>query len=103
MLAELEAIYKMGYRGHLDFVDDDFIGNKKSLRRLLPELAAWQRTHDYPFEFSTEASVNLAVDPELPKNDGRGQLLRHFRWHRKSGPGNPGRDEEEAEYVAQYR
>jgi radical SAM superfamily enzyme YgiQ (UPF0313 family) len=55
----------MGYRGHLDFVDDNFIGNKKSLRRFLPELAAWQRAHDYPFEFSTEASVNLADDPEL--------------------------------------
>jgi radical SAM superfamily enzyme YgiQ (UPF0313 family) len=67
MLAELDALYKMGYRGHLDFVDDNFIGNKKSLRLFLPELAAWQRTHDYPFEFSTEASVNLADDPELLK------------------------------------
>jgi radical SAM superfamily enzyme YgiQ (UPF0313 family) len=67
MLAELDVLYKMGYRGHLDFVDDNFIGNKKSLRLFLPELAAWQRTHDYPFEFSTEASVNLADDPELLK------------------------------------
>ena len=52
MLAELDALYDMGYRGHLDFVDDNFIGNKKSLRLFLPELAAWQRPHDYPFEFS---------------------------------------------------
>jgi radical SAM superfamily enzyme YgiQ (UPF0313 family) len=52
MLAELDALYKMGYRGRLDFVDDNSIGNKKSLRLFLPELAAWQRTHDYPFEFS---------------------------------------------------
>ena len=65
MLAELDALYDMGYRGHLDFVDDNFIGNKKSLRLFLPELADWQRTRDYPFEFSTEASVNLADDPEL--------------------------------------
>jgi radical SAM superfamily enzyme YgiQ (UPF0313 family) len=65
MLAELDTLYQMGYRGHLDFVDDNFIGNKKSLRLFLPELAAWQRAHDYPFEFSTEASVNLADDPEL--------------------------------------
>lgn len=65
MLTELDTIYAMGYRGHLDFVDDNFIGNKKSLRLFLPVLAEWQRTHDYPFEFSTEASVNLADDPEL--------------------------------------
>jgi len=65
MLAELDVLYNMGYRGHLDFVDDNFIGNKKSLRLFLPELAAWQRAHDYPFELSTEASVNLADDSEL--------------------------------------
>lgn len=65
MFVELETLYGMGYRGHLDFVDDNFIGNKKSLRQFLPQLAEWQRTHGYPFEFSTEASVNLADDPEL--------------------------------------
>ncbi|MBR0905287.1 B12-binding domain-containing radical SAM protein [Bradyrhizobium liaoningense] len=65
MFVELETLYNMGYRGHLDFVDDNFIGNKKSLRQFLPKLAEWQRTHGYPFEFSTEASVNLADDPEL--------------------------------------
>jgi radical SAM superfamily enzyme YgiQ (UPF0313 family) len=67
MLAELDALYNLGYRGHLDFVDDNFIGNKKALKRFIPELAAWQRAHDYPFEFSTEASVNLADDAALMK------------------------------------
>ena len=65
MFVELETLYRMGYRGHLDFVDDNFIGNKKSLRQFLPQLAEWQRAHNYPFELSTEASVNLADDPEL--------------------------------------
>ncbi|MEZ2140895.1 B12-binding domain-containing radical SAM protein [Bradyrhizobium sp. DN5] len=65
ILRELDTLYQMGYRGHLDFVDDNFIGNKKSLRLFLPQLAEWQRAHGYPFEFSTEASVNLADDPEL--------------------------------------
>src|SRR5215475_120885 len=55
ILTELETLYRMGYRGHLDFVDDNFIGNKKSLKLFLPVLAEWQRAHDYPFEFSTEA------------------------------------------------
>ena len=65
MLAELEAIYRGGYRGHLDFVDDNFIGNKKAVKAFLPELIAWQKEHDYPFAFSTEASVNLADDDAL--------------------------------------
>src|SRR5262249_24354307 len=41
------------------------IGNKKALKAFLPELARWQRAHDQPFEFSTEASLNLADDPAL--------------------------------------
>jgi radical SAM superfamily enzyme YgiQ (UPF0313 family) len=65
MLAELQALYDLGYRGHVDFVDDNLIGNRKSLRIFLPELVAWQKAHDYPFEFSTEASLNLADDRAL--------------------------------------
>ena len=65
MLAELDALYACGYRGHVDFVDDNMIGNKKALKRFLPDLIAWQKSRGYPFEFSTEASVNLADDNEL--------------------------------------
>jgi radical SAM superfamily enzyme YgiQ (UPF0313 family) len=65
MLAELDRLFELGYRGHLDFVDDNLIGNKKALKRFLPELAAWQKQRNYPFRFSTEASLNLADDPEL--------------------------------------
>jgi radical SAM superfamily enzyme YgiQ (UPF0313 family) len=65
MLAELDALYALGHRGHVDFVDDNFIGNKKALKAFLPALIAWQQAHGYPFELSTEASVNLADDDEL--------------------------------------
>jgi radical SAM superfamily enzyme YgiQ (UPF0313 family) len=65
ILAELQRLYDLGYRGHVDFVDDNFIGNKKNLRVLMPELKAWLEKHDYPFEFSTEASINLADDDEM--------------------------------------
>jgi radical SAM superfamily enzyme YgiQ (UPF0313 family) len=64
ILAELQALYDRGYRGHVDFVDDNFIGNRKNLRPLMPRLKAWLEEHDYPFEFTTEASINIADDDE---------------------------------------
>ena len=36
ILAELQRLYDLGYRGHVDFVDDNLIGNKKSLRTSCP-------------------------------------------------------------------
>jgi radical SAM superfamily enzyme YgiQ (UPF0313 family) len=65
MLAELDRLYELGYRGHVDFVDDNLIGNKKAVKLFLPHLKQWLEAHDYPFEFTTEASINLADDPEL--------------------------------------
>jgi radical SAM superfamily enzyme YgiQ (UPF0313 family) len=46
-------------------VDDNFIGNKRNVKLLLRELKVWQEEHGYPFRFNTEASVDLAADPEL--------------------------------------
>lgn len=65
VLGELDALAATGYRGHLDFVDDNFIGNKKAVKELLPALAEWQAKNGYPFWLSTEASINLADDEEL--------------------------------------
>lgn len=65
MLAELQALYDLGYRGHVDFVDDNLIGNKKAVKLFLPELAVWLKARRYPFSLSTEASLNLADDKAL--------------------------------------
>ena len=65
MLAELDELYRLGYRGHVDFVDDNLIGNKKAVRTFVRELKSWLEEHDYPFEFTTEASVNLADDDDF--------------------------------------
>ena len=65
MLAELSRLHELGYRGHVDFVDDNLIGNKKAIKLFLPHLIKWQEEHGYPFKFSTEASLNLADDDEL--------------------------------------
>ena len=56
----------MGYRGHIDFVDDNFIGHKQKLKTdLLPAIFSWMESHNYPFIFTTEASINLADDKDL--------------------------------------
>ena len=65
MLVEFQALYDLGWRGTLFVVDDNFIGNKKNVRLLLPEIAKWQKERDYPFSLLTEASLNLADDDAL--------------------------------------
>jgi radical SAM superfamily enzyme YgiQ (UPF0313 family) len=65
ILKELQTLYDLGYRGHIDMVDDNFIGNKKKVKELLREIKAWTIERKYPFYFTTEASVNLADDDEL--------------------------------------
>ncbi|MBI4591164.1 MAG: DUF4070 domain-containing protein [Candidatus Rokubacteria bacterium] len=75
-LAELEAIYATGYRGMIFLVDDNFIGNKKEVKRLLPELQAWNEAHGRPFVYGTEASLDLAYDEALLKQ----MAACHFKW-----------------------
>jgi len=65
MLAEFEALRDLNWRGTVFIVDDNFIGNKKNVRLLLPELAEWQKRNGYPFSLLTESSVNLADDEPL--------------------------------------
>ncbi|MEB3358622.1 MAG: B12-binding domain-containing radical SAM protein [Synechococcales bacterium] len=65
LLRELEYLYDLGWRRAVFMVDDNFIGNKRNVKLLLKELVNWQRQYDYPFSFTTEASVDLANDPEL--------------------------------------
>jgi radical SAM superfamily enzyme YgiQ (UPF0313 family) len=65
MLAEFDALFDLGWRGTVFIVDDNFIGNKKNVRQLLPDLARWQKAHNYPFTLLTESSLNLADDEAL--------------------------------------
>ncbi len=61
---ELEALRAVSVN-NVFFVDDNLIGHQPRARALLGYLAEFQRRHNYPFALGTEASVNLAADPEL--------------------------------------
>ncbi|MGZ3419521.1 MAG: B12-binding domain-containing radical SAM protein [Polyangiales bacterium] len=65
VVAELEALRRLGHRGEVFIVDDNFIGNRKAVKPILSEIASWQRQAGAPFTFYTEASLNLATDDRL--------------------------------------
>jgi radical SAM superfamily enzyme YgiQ (UPF0313 family) len=65
LLAELDSLFELGWRNQVFIVDDNFIGNHKRALELAQNLEAWQKAHDYPFLFYTEASIDLAERPEL--------------------------------------
>ncbi|MDP7115759.1 MAG: DUF4070 domain-containing protein [Candidatus Woesearchaeota archaeon] len=62
---EFDALYNAGWIGSVFIVDDNFIGNRGLVKKMLPVLIEWQKKHDYPFTLLTEASTNLADDEEL--------------------------------------
>ena len=68
----------LAQRGHppvVYFVDDNFIGNRKAAREMLPHLIAWQRKHGYPLNFACEATLNLAKQTEILS------LMREAHFH----------------------
>lgn len=65
IIKELQTLYDLGYRGHIDFVDDNFVGNKSNVKKVLHAIKEWSEVHNYPFYFSTEATINMADDEGL--------------------------------------
>ena len=67
--AELGALYDLGYRGGIFTVDDNFVGNPSAIESILHVMIDFQREHDYPFSFYTQASLDLGspkLSPLLP-------------------------------------
>jgi radical SAM superfamily enzyme YgiQ (UPF0313 family) len=65
VLEEFERLYRMGWRGSVFIVDDNFVGNRHAIKELLPRITGWMRSRGNPFSLFTQASINLAEDTEL--------------------------------------
>lgn len=65
VMAELEILYRLGWRREVFFADDNFIGNKDHARAILQQLIPWLKSRGEPFSFWTQASVDLGQDPGL--------------------------------------
>jgi radical SAM superfamily enzyme YgiQ (UPF0313 family) len=65
VLAELDQLRAAGWRESVFIVDDNFIGNKARAKELCAALVEWRTRSKTSFGFITEASLNLADDPEL--------------------------------------
>lgn len=65
VLAELDQLRAAGWNDSVFIVDDNFIGNKARAKKLCAALADWHKQTKSNFNFITEASLNLADDPEL--------------------------------------
>jgi radical SAM superfamily enzyme YgiQ (UPF0313 family) len=66
ILAELDTIIEQpAHPSMVYFVDDNFIGNRKAAREMLPHLVRWQQQRGYPVQFSCEATLNIAKQHEI--------------------------------------
>ena len=77
-VAELEALWRSGWRGSVFIADDNFIGDRKLVRELLPHVADWMKRRGYPFTLATEASINLALDAKLMTQMAGAGITRLF-------------------------
>jgi radical SAM superfamily enzyme YgiQ (UPF0313 family) len=65
LIQELECLYNLGWRGQILVVDDNFVGNKRNVKLMLQALKPWIEAKQYPFSFSTQASLDLGKEAEL--------------------------------------
>ena len=66
LTAELDAMLAQGrHPSVIYFVDDNFIGNRKATREMLPHLIEWQKRRGHPLRFACEATLNIAKQREI--------------------------------------
>lgn len=74
-IREMECLLNIGFKGFIFVVDDNFTAARKNVKELLKQIIKWQKEHNYPFSFFTQASLDVASDDELL------DLLKEARFH----------------------
>ena len=62
VIRELQSIYDSGFRGSVFTVDDNFVSEPEAMEAILDGMIEFQRKNDYPFNFFTQASVDLGKE-----------------------------------------
>jgi radical SAM superfamily enzyme YgiQ (UPF0313 family) len=65
VIAELDALFRLGWCGSVLICDDNFIGGRDHARTLLHHMITWSKAHGEPFGFTAQASIELARSKEL--------------------------------------
>jgi len=65
ILGELDTLRKLGYRGQVNFVDDNFIGNRERAKAVLKAMKEWSERNKHPFYFSSNTTTTLAKEEEI--------------------------------------
>src|SRR5882724_11732216 len=66
IVAELDFIFSQpNPPTTLYFVDDNFIGNRKAAKEMLPHLVEWQKKNHYPVMLACEATLNISKQTDI--------------------------------------
>jgi radical SAM superfamily enzyme YgiQ (UPF0313 family) len=66
VVAELDFIFSQpNPPTTLYFVDDNFIGNRKAAKEMLPHLVEWQKKNAYPTMLACEATLNISKQTDI--------------------------------------
>ena len=78
IIAELDEVYRVGYRA-VFLADDNFTVYRKRAKSVLAALAEWNADRpDGPVAFHTQVSIDAARDPEIMELCGAAGLTRVF-------------------------
>lgn len=65
VIAELQSLHELGWRGSVMAVDDNIVGNQEAIIPILKDIKDFQVEHGYPFDLFGQASLRMYENPRL--------------------------------------